>query len=173
VSTTTEQLGGQDRGEEVPVPRIAAASCIGTIIEAYDFVLYGTVAALVFDKLFFPSADPLVGTLAAFATFGVGFVARPIGGVLFGHFGDKVGRKSMLILTLLIMGVATVLIGCLPGYNSIGVAAPILLVTLRFVQGLALGGEWAAQCSWSPSTRPRAGAASTARGRRSASAAAC
>ena len=142
MSTTTEQLGGQDRGEEVPVPRIAAASCIGTIIEAYDFVLYGTVAALVFDKLFFPSADPLVGTLAAFATFGVGFVARPIGGVLFGHFGDKVGRKSMLILTLLIMGVATVLIGCLPGYNSIGVAAPILLVTLRLVQGLALGGEW-------------------------------
>jgi MFS transporter, MHS family, shikimate and dehydroshikimate transport protein len=127
---------------DVPVKKLAVASAIGTIIEAYDFVLYGTVAALVFDELFFPNASPLVGTLASFATFGVGFVARPVGGALFGHYGDKVGRKKMLVISLLVMGVATVLIGCLPGYATIGMAAPILLVTLRLVQGLALGGEW-------------------------------
>jgi MHS family shikimate/dehydroshikimate transporter-like MFS transporter len=128
--------------EEVPVKRLAVASAIGTIVEAYDFVLYGTVAALVFDDLFFPNASPLVATLASFATFGVGFVARPVGGALFGHYGDKVGRKKMLVLSLLIMGIATILIGCLPGYDAIGVLAPMLLVTLRLVQGLALGGEW-------------------------------
>ena len=137
-----EKVGGEHKGEQVPLKKIAAASTVGTIIEAYDFVLYGTVAALVFDKLFFPTANPVIGTLAALATFGVGFLARPLGGVLFGHFGDKVGRKSMLIITLLTMGIATVLIGLLPGYDSIGVLAPILLVTLRLVQGLALGGEW-------------------------------
>jgi len=137
-----EKVGGEHEGGAVPVGRIAAASAVGTIIEAYDFVLYGTVAALVFDELFFPDAEPVIATLAAFATFGVGFVARPFGGALFGHFGDRVGRKSMLIITLLTMGVATVLIGCLPGYEAIGVLAPILLVMLRLVQGLALGGEW-------------------------------
>jgi MFS transporter, MHS family, shikimate and dehydroshikimate transport protein len=142
MSSVAEKVGGEHEGEGIPVPRIAAASAVGTVIEAYDFVLYGTVAALVFDELFFPNADPLIGTLAAFATFGVGFVARPFGGALFGHFGDRVGRKSMLIITLLTMGIATVLIGCLPGYDSIGIFAPILLVTLRLVQGLALGGEW-------------------------------
>ena len=129
-------------GGETPVKRLAMASAIGTIIEAYDFVLYGTVAALVFDELFFPNADPVVGTLAAFATFGVGFLARPVGGALFGHYGDKVGRKKMLVISLMVMGVATILIGCLPGFDSIGILAPILLVTLRLVQGLALGGEW-------------------------------
>jgi len=128
--------------DEVPVKRLAVASAIGTIIEAYDFVLYGTVAALVFDELFFPNADPVVGTLAAFATFGVGFLARPVGGVIFGHYGDKVGRKKMLVLALVIMGVATMLIGALPGYNSIGIWAPVLLVALRLIQGAALGGEW-------------------------------
>jgi MHS family shikimate/dehydroshikimate transporter-like MFS transporter len=131
-----------DAGKEVPVGKLAAASAIGTIIEAYDFVLYGTVAALVFDKLFFPNATPLVATLASFATFGVGFLARPVGGALFGHWGDKVGRKKMLVLALLIMGVATVAIGALPGYDSIGIWAPILLVALRLIQGAALGGEW-------------------------------
>ena len=132
----------EDAGKDVPVAKLAVASTIGTIIEAYDFVLYGTVAALVFDKLFFPNAEPVIATLAAFATFGVGFLARPVGGAIFGHYGDKVGRKQMLVLALVIMGVATVLIGALPGYNSIGIAAPILLVVLRLIQGAALGGEW-------------------------------
>jgi metabolite-proton symporter len=140
--TDAPTVGRHNAGEEVPVAKLAAASTIGTIIEAYDFVLYGTVAALVFDKLFFPDATPVVATLASFATFGVGFLARPVGGALFGHYGDKVGRKKMLVLALLIMGVATVLIGCLPGYDSIGIMAPILLVALRLIQGLALGGEW-------------------------------
>jgi MHS family shikimate/dehydroshikimate transporter-like MFS transporter len=140
--TQSPTVTRENAGKEVPVAKLAAASAIGTIIEAYDFVLYGTVAALVFDKLFFPNATPVVATLASFATFGVGFLARPVGGAIFGHYGDKVGRKKMLVIALLIMGVATVLIGCLPGYNSIGIMAPILLVALRLIQGLALGGEW-------------------------------
>jgi MFS transporter, MHS family, shikimate and dehydroshikimate transport protein len=131
-----------DAGKDVPVAKLAIASTIGTIIEAYDFVLYGTVAALVFDKLFFPNVAPVVATLAAFATFGVGFLARPVGGAVFGHYGDKLGRKKMLVLALMIMGVATVAIGALPGYASIGIWAPILLVVLRLIQGAALGGEW-------------------------------
>jgi metabolite-proton symporter len=122
--------------------KVIGASLIGTSLEWYDFFLYGTAAALVFNKLFFPSFDPLVGTLLAFTTYAVGFVARPVGGVVFGHFGDRVGRRRTLIVTLMIMGCATVLIGCLPTYGTIGVAAPILLVTLRFAQGLGLGGEW-------------------------------
>jgi MHS family shikimate/dehydroshikimate transporter-like MFS transporter len=140
--TDSATVGRQDAGKEVPVVKLAMASTIGTIIEAYDFVLYGTVAALVFDKLFFPNATPVVATLASFATFGVGFLARPVGGAVFGHYGDKVGRKKMLVISLLIMGIATVLIGCLPGYNTLGIMAPILLVVLRLIQGLALGGEW-------------------------------
>ena len=119
--TDSATVTREDAGKEVPVRRLAIASTIGTIIEAYDFVLYGTVAALVFDKLFFPDAEPVIATLASFATFGVGFLARPVGGVIFGHFGDKVGRKKMLVLALVIMGVATVAIGALPGYNSIGI----------------------------------------------------
>jgi metabolite-proton symporter len=138
----SQTIGGEHQGEPVPISRIALASCVGTVIEAYDFVLYGAVAALVFDELFFPNVDPVIGTLAAFATFGVGFLARPVGGVIFGHYGDRVGRKSMLIITLLVMGIATILIGCLPGYDSVGILAPILLVTLRLIQGLAIGGEW-------------------------------
>jgi MHS family shikimate/dehydroshikimate transporter-like MFS transporter len=140
--TDSATVAREDAGKKVPVAKLAVASTIGTMIEAYDFVLYGTVAALVFDKLFFPDAAPVIATLAAFATFGVGFLARPVGGAIFGHYGDRVGRKKMLVLSLMIMGVATVLIGALPGYNSIGIMAPILLVTLRLVQGLALGGEW-------------------------------
>ena len=140
--TDSATVTREDAGKEVPVRKLAIASTIGTIIEAYDFVLYGTVAALVFDKLFFPNVEPVIATLASFATFGVGFLARPVGGVIFGHFGDKVGRKKMLVLALLIMGVATVAIGALPGYASIGIWAPILLVTLRLIQGAALGGEW-------------------------------
>lgn len=125
------------------IVRVIAASVIGTSLEWYDFFLYGAAAALVFGELFFPDADALTGTLLAFATYAVGFVARPVGGVIFGHLGDRVGRKRVLVMTLLIMGVATLLIGLLPTYASIGVAAPLLLVMLRFVQGLGLGGEWA------------------------------
>jgi metabolite-proton symporter len=115
---------------------------IGTSLEWYDFFLYGTAAALVFGELFFPDAEPLVGTLLAFATYAVGFVARPVGGVIAGHYGDRVGRRSVLVVTLLVMGLATCAIGLLPTFDSIGVAAPILLVALRFIQGLGLGGEW-------------------------------
>jgi MHS family shikimate/dehydroshikimate transporter-like MFS transporter len=124
------------------IRNVVAASFIGTTIEWYDFFLYGTAAALVFGKLFFPEAEPLVGTLLAFSTYAVGFAARPLGGIVFGHFGDRIGRKSMLVLSLLIMGIATVLIGCLPTYATLGVFAPILLVVLRFAQGIGVGGEW-------------------------------
>jgi MFS transporter, MHS family, shikimate and dehydroshikimate transport protein len=122
--------------------RVVAASFIGTTIEWYDFFLYGTAAALVFGDLFFPGSSPLIGTLSAFGTFAVGFAARPLGGVIFGHFGDRIGRKTMLVISLLIMGVATFLIGCMPTHASIGIAAPILLVLLRFAQGIGVGGEW-------------------------------
>jgi MFS transporter, MHS family, shikimate and dehydroshikimate transport protein len=121
---------------------IAFAGTFGTIIEWYDFLIYGTATALVFNKLFFPTVDPLTGTLAAYGTYAVGFVARPVGGALFGYFGDRIGRKSMLLLTMMIMGLGTFLVGLLPTYGQVGILAPILLVILRFVQGLALGGEW-------------------------------
>jgi metabolite-proton symporter len=123
--------------------RVAIASCAGTTIEFYDFFIYGTAAALVFPKVFFPALGPAAGSIASFATFAVAFFARPVGAVLFGHFGDRIGRKRTLISTLLLMGVATVLIGLLPGAETIGVAAPIILVILRFAQGFAVGGEWA------------------------------
>jgi MFS transporter, MHS family, shikimate and dehydroshikimate transport protein len=122
--------------------KVALASLIGTSIEWYDFFLYGTAAALVFNKLFFPTFDPVVGTIAAFATFAVGFIARPIGGIVFGHYGDRIGRKNMLYLTLLIMGLATAIIGLLPTYASIGIWSPLLLVAMRLAQGFGLGGEW-------------------------------
>lgn len=115
---------------------------LGTAIEWYDFFLYGTAAALVFNRLFFPNLDPLAGTMAAFASYAVGFFARPLGGIVFGHFGDRLGRKSMLVTTLVMMGVATFLVGLLPTYDQIGLWAPALLVALRIVQGLAVGGEW-------------------------------
>lgn len=118
------------------------ASMMGTTIEWYDFFLYGTAAALIFNKIFFPSFDPLTGTLAAFATYSVGFFARPLGGVIFGHFGDRVGRKSMLLITLFLMGIPTILIGLIPSYDTIGHWAAVLLVLLRFLQGVAVGGEW-------------------------------
>ena len=121
---------------------VVFASCLGTIIEWYDFLIYATAAALVFNKAFFPTFDPLAGTLAALGSYAVGFLARPLGGALFGHFGDRLGRKSMLVLTLFIMGLSTFLIGLLPTYESIGVLAPILLIALRIVQGIGLGGEW-------------------------------
>jgi metabolite-proton symporter len=122
--------------------RVIAASMIGTTIEWYDFFLYGAAAALVFNKLFFPSFDPLIGTLLAFATYAFGFAARPLGGIVFGHFGDRIGRKKLLMWSLVMMGVATVLIGLLPGYDSIGIWAPVGLIVLRVIQGFAVGGEW-------------------------------
>ena len=128
--------------ESTPLRRVVMASLIGTTIEWYDFFLYGSAAALVFNKLFFPEFDPLTGTLLAFATYALGFVARPVGGVVFGHFGDRIGRKRLLMLSLVLMGVATVLIGLLPTYAEIGIYAPIALIALRLVQGFAVGGEW-------------------------------
>lgn len=122
--------------------RVVTASLIGATIEWYDFFLYGVVAGIVFNKLYFPVDDPMVSTMLAYGTFAVGFISRPLGGVIFGHFGDKIGRKSMLVMTLMIMGVATVLIGLVPTYDQIGVWAPILLLVLRVAQGIGLGGEW-------------------------------
>ena len=124
------------------IVHVAVASFIGTAIEWYDFFLYGTASALIFNKLFFPQYDPITGTMAAFATFAVGFLARPVGGVVFGHYGDRIGRKAMLSLTLTIMGLATFAIGLLPTYQSVGAWAPALLVVLRLTQGFGLGGEW-------------------------------
>ncbi|MEU9028806.1 MFS transporter [Streptomyces sp. NPDC048383] len=124
------------------IRRIVAASLVGTTVEWYDFFLYGSAAALVFNTLFFPSSDPLVGTLLAFLTYAVGFAARPLGGIVFGHYGDRIGRKKLLVLSLLLMGGATFAMGLLPTHASIGVGAPILLTVLRLVQGFALGGEW-------------------------------
>ena len=122
--------------------KVAFASLVGTTIEWYDFFIFGTAAALVFNEVFFPSFDPVTGTLAAFGSFAVGFIARPVGGAVFAHYGDRIGRKPMLVWSLLLMGAATVLMGLLPGYATIGVAAPILLVVLRFAQGFGVGGEW-------------------------------
>lgn len=122
--------------------RVALSSLLGTIIEYYDFLLYSTMAALVFGQVFFPGSNPAVGTIAAFGTLAAGYVARPLGGLIFGHFGDRLGRKAMLVVTMVLMGVASFLIGLLPTYATIGVAAPVLLVVLRVAQGIAVGGEW-------------------------------
>ncbi|MDF3313102.1 MFS transporter [Rhodococcus sp. T2V] len=136
MSTTTEA----DRSRQAR--RAGFAAFLGTSVEWYDFFVFGTASALVLGKLYFPQADPTVGTLAAFATFGAGYLARPLGGIVFGHLGDRVGRKSTLIITLLLMGFATVVIGLLPTYEQIGIAAPVLLVVFRLIQGVAVGGEW-------------------------------
>ena len=132
-----EQVAGR-----TPLRRVIMSSLVGTTIEWYDFFLYGSAAALVFNRLFFPSYDPITGTLLAFATYALGFVARPVGGIVFGHFGDRIGRKRLLMLSLILMGVATILIGLLPTYSQIGIWAPIALIVLRLVQGFAVGGEW-------------------------------
>src|SRR3982751_3124207 len=130
--------------QPVRTPKKAAlASWIGSAVEYYDFFIYGTAAALVFGKIFFPSVDPKLGTVAAFATFGVGYVTRPIGAFFMGHIGDKFGRKKVLIFTLMMMGASTFLVGCLPTYNQIGTFAPILLVILRLCQGFSASGEQA------------------------------
>ncbi|MDP5226462.1 MULTISPECIES: MFS transporter [Arthrobacter] len=137
------QLGTLQLGTQATTAvRTFFISGCGTALEFYDFIVYGLAAALVFPELFFPSADRLTGTLVAFAAFGAGFIVRPLGGIVVGHFGDRIGRKSMLIMTLLLMGGSTFLIGCLPTYPAVGVLAPVLLVILRLVQGFAAGGEW-------------------------------
>ena len=124
------------------VRRVALASVVGATVEWYDFFLYGVVAGIVFNKLYFPGGDPLVSTMLAYGTFAVGFITRPLGGVIFGHFGDRIGRKSALVFTLLIMGVATAGVAIVPTYAQIGIWAPILLLALRMLQGIGLGGEW-------------------------------
>ena len=137
-----EYNSAQGKNSRTSITQVAVASFIGTAIEWYDFFLYGTAAALIFNKLFFPTFDPLSGTLAAFGTYAVGFVARPLGGIVFGHYGDKIGRKAMLSLTLLLMGIATFCIGLLPTYAVIGPWATVLLIILRLLQGFGVGGEW-------------------------------
>ncbi|MEV6139586.1 MFS transporter [Nocardia sp. NPDC051990] len=138
----TARIKSINRRPHTSLPVIAGSSLAGTAVEWYDFFLYGTAAALVFNKLFFPSEDPLVGTMLAFATYAVGFIARPLGAAVLGHFGDVKGRRATLIVSLVLMGVSTFLIALLPTHATIGVAAPLLLVLLRLVQGFALGGEW-------------------------------
>ena len=140
--TTTTGVAKIGETTTPSIGTIACAGTIGTIIEWYDFLIYGTAAALVFNSQFFPKFDPRIGTLAALAAFAIGFLARPIGGAIFGHFGDKLGRKSTLMVTMVCMGLSTAAIGILPNYAQIGIAAPVLLVLLRIVQGIALGGEW-------------------------------
>src|SRR6478735_5030347 len=143
-TTTTPVTAGAPKAppSRTNIVKVVFASLIGTAVEWYDFFLYGSAAALIFGTLFFPDADPVNATLLAFGTYAVGFVARPIGGVVFGHFGDRIGRKKMLVIALMMMGLATFAIGLLPTYASIGVAAPILLLVCRLVQGFAVGGEW-------------------------------
>jgi metabolite-proton symporter len=140
--TPEGSTGAGDTQPENSIVKVVFASLVGTAVEWYDFFLYGSAAALVFGKLFFPSSDPVTGTLLAFGTYALGFVARPLGGIVFGHFGDRVGRKKMLVVALMMMGIATFAIGLLPTYASIGLAAPILLLVCRLVQGFAVGGEW-------------------------------
>lgn len=136
------QPESSERAPRATTRTVSAAALIGTSIEWYDFMIFGAAAALVFNKLFFPTFSPLAGTLASFATFWTGFLGRPLGGVLFGHFGDRIGRKSMLVVTLLLMGTATFGMGLLPTFAQVGIWAPVLLVGLRILQGIGLGGEW-------------------------------
>src|SRR5947207_5433635 len=142
VSTDVTAFQLSPAEHQVQLRRAVIASTIGTAIEWYDFFLYSTVTGLVFAKLFFPNSDPWVGTLEAFAIYAVGFVARPVGAAIFGHYGDRIGRKATLIVTLLLMGLATFAIGFVPSYASIGIWGAVLLTALRFVQGVGVGGEW-------------------------------
>ena len=138
----TISLAESSANNTTEIKRVVVSSVIGTAVEWYDFLVYGTATALVFNKLFFPLSDPALSTIAAFGTYAVGFLARPLGAAIFGHYGDRVGRKAMLVMTIVIMGLGTFLIGLLPTYNQIGIAAPILLVLLRLLQGIGIGGEW-------------------------------
>src|SRR6201993_4673199 len=134
--------GLSDTEHRMQLRRAVVASTVGTVIEAYDFLLYGQVAGLVFAKLYFPGSDPLVGTLQAFAIYAVGFVARPVGAAIFGHYGDRIGRKATLIATLLLTGLSTFLVGCVPTYEQVGIWGAVILTILRFIQGIGVGGEW-------------------------------
>src|SRR5687767_3130051 len=141
MSEVAQQMRGPVGGT-TDARKVAIGSSVGAVIETYDFIGFGTAAALYFGTAFFPTADPITGTLAAFATLGVGFAARPLGGILGGHLGDRVGRKPVLVASLIVMGLATFAIGLLPTYQAVGVLAPIMLVTVRIIQGLAFGAEW-------------------------------
>jgi MHS family shikimate/dehydroshikimate transporter-like MFS transporter len=142
MSVSTLEQQGTSATPSIALRRVVWSSVLGTTVEWYDFLIYGTAAALLFNKLFFPNFSAAVGTIAAFGSYAVGFVARPLGGAIFGHFGDRIGRKAMLALTILIMGLGTFLIGCLPTYGQVGIAAPLLLISLRMLQGIGIGGEW-------------------------------
>src|SRR5215212_9950807 len=137
-----ERLGGEHEGRRTSVTEVTLASVVGTVIEWYDFFIYGAAAAIVFPALFFPEFEPLTGTMAAFGTYALGFFARPLGGIIFGNYGDKIGRKTMLVVTLMLMGVATTLMGFLPTFQSVGYLAPVLLLVLRILQGLGAGAEF-------------------------------
>src|SRR5947209_19249735 len=143
----------------VQLRRAVIASTIGTAIEWYDFFLYSTVTGLVFAKLYFPNSDPLVGTLQAFSIYAVGFAARPVGAAIFGHYGDRIGRKSTLIATLMVMGLATFAVAFVPSYATIGIWGAILLTLLRFIQGIGVGGEWGGSVllsmEWTKTNAPR------------------
>src|SRR5438874_3549353 len=148
-----------EAGHRRPLRRAVLASTVGTAIEWYDFFLYSTVTGLVFAPLFFPHHDPLVGTLEAFGIYAVGFVARPIGAAIFGHYGDRLGRKAALVATLLLMGIATFLVALVPGYEHIGIWGGVILTVLRFIQGIGVGGEWGGSVllamEWAQSNRHR------------------
>src|SRR5881392_217470 len=143
MTTADEAAGGLSETEHsTQLRRAVVASTVGTVIEAYDFLLYVLVAPLVFAKLYFPYSDPLTGTLEAFGIYAVGFIARPVGAAIFGHYGDRIGRKSTLIATLLLMGLATFAVALVPTYSSIGIWGAVILTVLRFIQGVGVGGEW-------------------------------
>ena len=147
---------------ERSILKVALTALAGSSIEWYDFFIYGTAAALVFPGLFFPGFGETAGTILSYSTFAVGFVARPVGGIIFGHFGDKFGRKRALVTALVLMGVGTTIIGLMPGYATIGILAPILLVTLRFLQGVCIGGQWGGAVLLATESAPQRSAASTA-----------
>src|SRR5256714_8429541 len=160
MATSVAALGSlSDTEQHRQLRRAVIASAVGTTIEWYDFFLYSTVTGLVFAKLYFPNSDPLVGTLEAFAIYAVGFLARPVGAAIFGHFGDRIGRKSTLIATLLVMGIATFLVALVPTYDQIGIWGAVILTVLRFIQGIGVGGEWGGavlmSLEWGRSNRSR------------------
>ena len=168
MATTVSGLSASEHS--VQLRRAVIASTVGTAIEWYDFFLYSIASGLVFAKLFFPNSDPLVGTLNAFGIYAVGFIARPVGAAIFGHYGDRIGRKATLIATLLLTGLSTFAVGFVPSYETIGIWGAIILTAVRFIQGVGLGGEWGGATlmamEWAKTTTPIAG--SSPRGRNGA-----